>query len=363
MGIKRALKKEGIEVITPMDTLTMNNIAKNIADTLSKNFPELNLDTKYLFMKISRLNMCFAKLPQGISAKYFYKNKTIYFACNIEEQNLASVAIHECIHYLQEKCEKNGEIVRLGLCDYTDGNLPGTGINEAAVQLMAAKCTGNKYENEKYFDIEIETNTSTYYPLECALVREMAYVIGEKTLFDSTLNANNKFKEQYISLTSKKDFYTIQKNIDLLVETQEELEELHFNIQEFDTDEYYVKKCTKEIENKKQKIKSLFLDTQKLILTSYFDNAINLAYTPKLIENYRNKLYYFQNLLGHVEGDTFYNDYYIDKMMQLEKRYDVKNTEITDLFVVKQNFITTLIKKIKKLFGFNPDYAEIRDKM
>ena len=159
------------------------------------------------------------------------------------------------------------------------------------------------------------------------------------------------------------EYYTIQKNIDLLVEVQEELEILRANMQEFDTDEYYVKKCTKEIENKKQKIRNLFLDTQKLILTSYFDNAINLAYTPKLIENYRNKLYYFQNLLGHVEGDTFYNDYYIDKMMQLEKRYDVKNTEITDLVVVKQNFITTLIKKIKKLFGFNPDYAEIKDKM
>ena len=363
MGIKRALKKEGIEVIMPMDTLTTNTIAKNIANTLNKNFPELNLDTKNLFMKISRLNMCFAKLPQGVSAKYFYKNKTIYFSCNIEEENLASVAIHECIHYLQEKCEKNGEIVKLGLCDYTDGNLPGTGINEAAVQLMAVKCTGNSYENEKYFDIEIETNTPTYYPLECALVREMAYVIGEKTLFDSTLNANNKFKEQYISLTSKKDFYTIQKNIDLLVETQEELEELHFNIQEFDTDEYYVKKCTKEIENKKQKIRNLFLDTQKLILTSYFDNAINLAYTPKLIENYRNKLYYFKNLLGHVEGDNFYNDYYIDKMMQLEKRYDIKNTEITDLVVVKQSFISVLIRKIKKLFGYNPEYAEMKNKM
>ena len=72
MGIKRALKKEGIEVIMPMDTLTTNTIAKNIANTLNKNFPELNLDTKNLFMKISRLNMCFAKLPQGVSAKYFY---------------------------------------------------------------------------------------------------------------------------------------------------------------------------------------------------------------------------------------------------------------------------------------------------
>lgn len=362
MGIKRDLKREGIEIIAPIDTLTVNALSRNIAETISKTFPELNLDTRNLFMKISRLNMCFAKLPQGISAKYFYKNKTIYFACNIGQQNLASVAVHECIHYLQEKCEKNGDIIKLGLCDYTDGNLPGTGLNEAAVQLMASKCAGNQFENEKYFDIEISTNTPTYYPLECALVRQMAYVIGEDVLFDSTLNANNKFKEQYISLTSEKAFYTIQKNIDLLVEAQEKLEMLYANLQEFDTDELFVKKSTKEIEYQKQKIRNLFLDTQKLILTSYFDNAINLTYTPKLIENYRNKLYAFKNLVGQIEGDNFYNDYYIDKMVQLEKRYDLGNSEITDLVVVKHTFLSTLIRKIKTLFGFNPDYAEIKDR-
>ena len=50
-------------------------------------------------------------------------------------------------------------------------------------------------------------------------------------------------------------------------------------------------------------------------------------------------------------------------MMQLEKRYDIKNTEITDLVVVKQSFISVLIRKIKKLFGYNPEYAEMKNKM
>lgn len=360
MGIKRDLKKERIQVVSKLDTLTINSLSKNIADTLAKNFSELNLDTKQLFMKISRLNMYFAKLPQGISAKYFYKNKAIYFDYNIQQQNLANIAIHECIHYLQEKCGGNGEIIRLGLCDYTDVNLPGTGLNEAAVQLMVARCSNNKYENEKYFGIEIPTNTPTYYPLECALVRQMAYVVGENVLFDSTLNANNKLKEQFISLTSSKTFYTIQRNIDMLVESQAKIEALYHSLQEFDTDETFTKKTTKEIDGEKVKVKAIFLATQELILTDYFDNAINLAYMPKLIENYRNKLYLFKNLLGVVEGDTFYNDYYINKMMELEKRYDINNTEIRDLVIVKHNFISKLFKKLKALFGYNPDYANIK---
>ncbi len=362
MGIKRELKREGIEIISKVDTLTVNYLSKNIADTLSKNFPELKLDTKQLFIKISRLNMYFANLPNGISAKYFYKNKSIYFSNNIEKEKLVDIAIHECIHYLQEKCDNNGEIIGLGLCDYTESRLPGIGLNEAAVQLMASKCIDHPYEDEKYFGIEISTNTPTYYPLECALVNQMAYVIGYDVLFDSTLNANSKFKNQYISLTSKKAFDTIQKNIDLLVETQEKIELLCTNLQESELDEVFMRKTTKEIDKQKEKVQKLFLETQNLILESYFDNAINLAYTPRLIENYRNKLYTFKNLLGVIEGDNFYNDYYINKMIELEKRYDIGNSEIRDLVVVKHNFIATLIRKIKTLLGFKPNYAEIREK-
>lgn len=356
MGINRDLKREGIEVISTIDTLTINTLSKKIANTLCKTFPELNLDTNQLFMRIAKLNMCFAKLPQGISAKYFYKNKTIYFACDIEEENLVSVAIHECIHYLQEKNTKNGEIEKLGLCDYTDGNLPGTGLNEASVQLMASKCANSPYENVKYFDIEIPTNTPTYYPLECALVKQIAYVVGENVLFESTLNANNNFREQYISLTSAKEYFTIQKNIDALVEAQVKLEKLYSDLQQYDIDDYFAKKTTNEAETQKKKIKELFIKTQRLILTSYFDNAINLTYTPKLIENYRNKLYLFKNLIGQVEGDNFYNEYYIDKMEELEKRYEINPNEVTDLVVVKQTFISRLIKKLRTLFGLKTSY-------
>jgi len=363
MKTNKELKREGIEVISKVDTLTVNTLVKNIADTLLEAFPEIDFNSKNLFMRLSKLNMYFAKLPNGVSAKYYYKNKTIYFAEDIAKQNLGSIAIHECIHYLQEKYGKNGEIIRLGLCDYTDANLPGTGLNEASVQLMAAKCEKNLYENVKYFEINISTNTPTYYPLECALVNQMAYVVGENILFESTINANDNFKEQFISLTSDKDFYTIQKNIDLLIEAQVNLERVYSNLQEAETNVNFIKKNVKEVNKLKEKIRTIFLETQKLILTSYFDNAINLAYTPKLIENYRNKLYNFKNIIGEVEGDNFYNNYYISKMIQIENKYDVeKQEEIKELVVVKKTFWVTLIRKIKTLFGFNPDYVGIKNK-
>lgn len=63
MGIEKTLKKEGIEIIKSLDTLTINNLAKNIANALSNSFPNLNLNANELFIKLSRLNMYFAKLP------------------------------------------------------------------------------------------------------------------------------------------------------------------------------------------------------------------------------------------------------------------------------------------------------------
>lgn len=125
MSINSILKKEGIEIVSKLDTLALNSIAKNIATIISTNFPALNLSSNELFMKICRLNMYFAHLPNEISAKYFYKNNSIYFDYNLDINNLTDIALHECIHYLQEKRDKNGNITRLGLCDYTKHNLPG----------------------------------------------------------------------------------------------------------------------------------------------------------------------------------------------------------------------------------------------
>lgn len=360
MSIKRILKKEGIEIVKKLDTMTVNNLAKNIANILSSTLPNLKLNSNDLFIKISRLDMYYAKLPSGISAKYFYKNTSIYFDYNLDIRNLTDVAIHECIHYLQEKHDKKGNIVKLGLCDYTDNSLPGIGLNEAAVQYLSAKILNLPYDNVKYFDINFQSNTPMYYPLECALVSQMAYVVGENVLFDSTLHSNDNFKNTYISLTSKDDFFEIQKNIDILAETQERLEFLFASLEDVGINEEFVEKIAKEIEEKKAIVKELFLGTQKLILTSYFDNSINLAYTPKALENYRNKLYLFKNLIAYSENDNFYNEYYIDKMKEIEEKYDFDPLEITALTIIKPSFISRLIKKLKALFGLNKDYIEVR---
>ena len=120
MNIKSELRKEGIEVISQLNTLKVNSIATNIAQKLVDTFPEQNINYHELFMKLSRLNMYIAKIPNGVAAKYYYKNSSIYFSESTNLEDISSVVIHECIHYLQAEINQKNKLVKLGLCDFTN---------------------------------------------------------------------------------------------------------------------------------------------------------------------------------------------------------------------------------------------------
>ena len=95
MSIKSDLKKDGIEIIEKLDTLKINSIAKNIASKLCETFPDYGLNENELFIKLSRLDMYKAKMPDGMAeANYFYKNSSIYFNEHIPDDDMEEFAVH-----------------------------------------------------------------------------------------------------------------------------------------------------------------------------------------------------------------------------------------------------------------------------
>lgn len=64
MSIEKDLKKDGIEVIKPLDTLKINSIARNISQKICEAFPHYGLNQNDLFIRLSRLNMYKAKMPE-----------------------------------------------------------------------------------------------------------------------------------------------------------------------------------------------------------------------------------------------------------------------------------------------------------
>ena len=356
MSIESDLRKDGIEVIEKLDTLTVNTIAKNIANRLCSTFPEFKLDEQDIFIKLSRIDMYKAKVPNGMSeANYFYKNSSIYFNNDIPNEDLEEFAIHECIHYLQQIKDGKNNLLKLGQCDFTEFKVYGMGLNEAAVQLMTSKIIGINKDSVKYYGINFSTISPSYYPVECALVEQMAHLTGEDILFESTFFSTNDFKNKFISLTSKKVFMAIQDAIDTIVNTEENIIKLNNKLQEIDDRNKKADNIIKKINQAKDKISLTFMRTQNLIISSYFDNEFNKIYSLEDLETYRKKLSNFSNYLGNTEGYTFYNNYYLQKMTELEHKYNVlENGELeTAIYNIakKENKFITLLKAIKSLFS------------
>lgn len=354
MNVESALKKDGIEVTEKLDTLTINTIARNISLKICETFPQYGLNQNDLFIKLSRLNMYRAKMPDGMAeANYFYKNTSIYFNEHINDEDLEEFAIHECIHYIQEVKDKKNYLVRMGLCDYTEFKVYGLGLNEAAVQLMSSKINNIPKEYVKYFGINFETISPSYYPLECCLVNQLAYIVGEDLLFESTLLSNNNFKNKFAEVTSQKVFMAIQNAIDEILDYEEEIIKLNNKIAQIDDRNKKVDGMLQKIDEFKNKISITFMRTQNLIISSYFDKAFNNISNLEQVENYRKKLHSFRDYLGSMEGYTFFSDYYINKMEALEQKFNaIESGELKptlQLIPKKESTFAKLIKAIKKL--------------
>ena len=112
----------------------------------------------------------------------------------------------------------------------------------------------------------------------------------------------------------------------------------------------------KKIDELKSEILLTFMRTQNLIISSYFDKAFENISNLEEVENYRRKLYTFKDYLGCTEGYTFFNDYYVNKMEQLENKYNaLENGNVENaikLITKKESKIISFFKALKKLiFG------------
>ncbi len=365
------LKKEGIEVIEQLDTLKVNTIAINIASKLCLAFPEHNLNKSELFESLARLNMYVARMPADSSgAKYFYKDNSIYFNETADIDEMSTLAVHECIHCIQELRDSNNNLVKLGL--YNPSYNTGLAINEAAVQLMASEANMTEPSTETYYGISINTISPNYYPLECALLNQIAYFTGTYPLYHSTLNSNDVFKNTFTLKSDKKTYSVITKNFDKLLSLENNLNYYSSELQYTDKISS-IKLLNKLINETKEDIKSLFFKTQNLIMHKCFKNEFNGIRNLEDIKNFNSKLYNYKNIIGSSDEYTFYNEFYRNMMNVIEERksYIEKYGEInlfeninTGLMLVDNtrnafSFISTFISKCKKIFGLNKSSESI----
>lgn len=376
MSINSILKKEGIENIRPLDTLTVNIIAKRISEKLCKKFEEHNLNESELFAAISRLQMNYAEMPEDLSgAKYSYGNNTIYFNEKYEIDELEEFAIHECIHYLQEIKDEKGNLLRLGLCDFKEGNDSGLAINEGAVQLMAAEACEKKEDKVKYYELFLATKSPDYYPLECVLVNEMMYFTGNYPLYHSTLHGDDVFKNTFSGKYGANTYKIIQKNMNSILNLESDLNVQSIKLQNANS-EKRIKQINKKMEENKEKIAKIFLNTQDFIIENCFNKMFKEAKTVEDLMYFKDKIYHFKDIIGYTAEYKNYYNFYIQKMKELElKKEKIENneyiddseTEINSMELINTNtkaysFIRKILIKIGILSEVNSEISWLKSK-
>ena len=364
MSIETVLKKEGIEDIRPLDTLTINKLAKNIARKLCTNFKEHDLDESELFISISRLNMYYAKMPYDLAgAKYFYKNNSIYFNDEFSIDELEEFAIHECIHHLQEIKDEKGNLVKMGLYNVKEKN--GLAINEAAVQLMAALASGKKEDRVKYYDISLATKSPDYYPLQCSLLDEMLYFVGYYPLYHSTLNSDEVFKNTFVIKYGNNTYKTIEKNLNEILNLENSLNNATIELQ-YTNSQRKVKQINSNMVNCKEKIAKIYLDTQNSIIENCFNIDFDQVKTMEDAFYFEKKLVKFKSIIGYNEDYKTYENFYVNKIEELKHRkeqiqngelenmdYNFDNSELVNVNEKEFSFIRRMFIRLRDLIGLN----------
>lgn len=356
MSIKSLLKNEGINIVRELNTVEVKTIAKDIAIKLCLAFPEHNLSRSDLCTAFSNLKMYLANLPKDFSgAKYILENNSIYFNSALPFEEIPNTAMHECIHFIQHYNSNSS----LGLCS----PLKGLAMNEAAVQLMASEANMHETVNVKYFGIDFNTNSPDYYPLECILLNQITYFTGTYPLYSSVLFSNDIFKNTFITKFNKKLYYFVVKKLDALLNLENELnyyiEELSYASSEKD-----INNLNKLINYKKEKITTLFFQSQNHIMKTCFNVEFNKLKTLDDIHEFKNKLYNYKNVIGTNNNYSFYNDFYCSMMNIIETKKEyikehgpltLPSEESTALMIIdtKKNklaFAKTFFRKLKELF-------------
>lgn len=354
--IENELRKNGIQVIGPIDPKSVNDISMFVAKTLYYKFPDLKLNYNAIFSRISHLKMYIADMTSNSGASYYYKNESIYFQRGLSLVEIKKLAIHECIHYLQEIKDQSGKLTRLGLCSYYRNRAYGNALNEAAVQLMSAYATGERRDVVTYYGITLPTDSPSYYPLLCNLIRQIGYLTGFGVLFESTFYSNDAFFDKFKSTFGEKNAFTIQRNFEKILSYEETIAKTNSKIQTKEMSYYGFKNCTDRVEKCKKDIQKTFILTQNLIISSFFDSRLSKLVTVNQIESYRKYLYSFNNLIGNTNNYTFFNDYYIKKMAALDDIYEKRADGNLSLIKVEPSKISKVFGFFKKILASNKEY-------
>lgn len=339
---KNNLEAMGIKVIGKVEDLIVIEISNQVTNRLVNSFPKCKLGYLEIYKALLDAPMYYAEIPEGLSkANYNYKDSSLYFSEDIDVFDIDQYVFHECIHKLQEKRDKKGNLTRLGVCEINELSVKGAALNEGAIQYITSKAFDLPKKMVTIYGITIPSKTE-YYPILTNIVAQLVYLLGEEFLIDSTVKGNEEFKIKIIDNIGETQYNFIEKSLNDILRAKDEILELQ-------KADMISQTASRKIFENMENIKALYFEMQNVIYSSYFDDILRRCENDIEVSMTRKKLYEYRSLIGTSQK---YNDFevYCDNFEKRarQKVEDLKNKK--SLMVVSNNVFLRILKRIKQIF-------------
>ena len=369
-------KLHGISNVTEISTKDRHTISKKAVDLIYPVVSEFNISKEMLFNSLGKSNMYLADFDDLSMGKYDYTTNSIYFSNDLDISNLDSSVIHEILHFFQAELTEDNFLIRMGLFKPSKLFRPekGLGLNEASVQYIASTIVKEVPDHVKYYELELTTPSSNYYPIETAIIRQMCFFTGTYPLFFSTLFSTDLFEKTFKTITSEENYNYIEEKLTYIVQLQEKLSDIYSTIHTHDQAESKKISVLNNITNLKNKLRETVLDVQKIIYTSAFTNELDKIETVQDIVNMKTLISNFENYIINYEGDYSFEQFkdkinielnnklalieaYGNYSFALKARKDILNLPK----IYSQSFIKTFFSKIKLLIDLRFNFSRSND--
>lgn len=325
-------KELNIEPLYEVDIREKCEFANKTAALFVDTFPEHNLDYLKIVDLIQHTQMYISKVPKNISpVNYSYIDEALYISEGTDLDLKNEFLLHEIIHRIQEERNKKNKLTQLGICNIFETKIYGLAINEAAIQYLIKKLLNKDIQIIEIYDMKIPTSSKNYYPIITNLIEQMAFVLGDSLLIESSLNSKEDFKYNAIDNLGEGNYFKIQANFDKILEAKN-------NILKYEN-----------VESNTSFIKDTYIETQNLIMNAYFEKNGRKIENTEELKKYYNKLIDYRDLIGSQEAKNAYEEYFNKKEEQI-KKVEVK-LENKALMVVEYNPVINMFRKIKNFLA------------
>lgn len=369
-------KLHGISNITEISAKDRHTISKKAVDLIYPVVSEFKISKEMLFNSLGKSNMYLADFDDLSMGKYDYTTNSIYFSNDLDITKLDSSVIHEILHFFQAELTEDNFLIRMGLFKPSKLFRPekGLGLNEASVQYIASTIVKEVPDHVKYYELELTTPSSNYYPIETAIIRQMCFFTGTYPLFFSTLFSTDLFEKTFKTITSEENYNYIEEKLTYIVQLQEKLSDVYSTIHTHNQAESKKISVLNNITNLKNKLRETVLDVQKIIYTSAFANELDKIETVQDIVNMKTLISNFENYIINYEGDYSFEQFkdkinielnnklalieaYGNYSFALKARKDILNLPK----IYSQSFIKTFFSKIKLLIDLRFNFSRSND--